>query len=83
MAKKELIKLIREEIERDPSDVLAIFKKLSASKGHSKEQLIKGFKVELEHSSTVGGDPITVAKIVLDHLAEHPDYYDKLKKAGL
>ena len=44
------------------------------------EQFVKGLKIEQEHSGTVKGDPITVAKIVLDHLAEDEYYYDKLPK---
>lgn len=38
-----------------------------------------GCKVELEHTD----DPQIAAKIASDHLAEHPRYYTKLKKAGL
>jgi len=38
-----------------------------------------GCKVELEHTD----DPQIAAKIAMDHLAEHPRYYTKLKKAGL
>jgi hypothetical protein len=39
-----------------------------------------GFDVELEHAHTVGHDPITVARIVLDHLEEDQHYYKKLAK---
>jgi hypothetical protein len=43
---------------------------------HLTQQLIKGLKVEMEHS-----DDITVAKeIAMDHLAEDPNYYTKLKR---
>ena len=44
------------------------------------EQFQKGFEVEHEHAETVGGDKVTIAKIVLDHLAERADYYDRLEK---
>ncbi len=40
------------------------------------KQLSKGIKVEKEHTS----DEATAREIALDHLAELPDYYDRLKK---
>jgi hypothetical protein len=44
-----------------------------------KRELAMGIKVEGEHT-----DDMDIArKIALDHLAEHPKYYSKLKKAGL
>ena len=43
---------------------------------HLSQQLVKGIKVEMEHS-----DDIKIAKkIALDHLAEDPNYYTKLKR---
>ena len=39
-------------------------------------QLEKGIKVEMEHTS----NEESAKKIALDHLAEVPDYYDKLKQ---
>jgi hypothetical protein len=53
------------------------------------EQLLQGFKVELEHGSTdkqtdvTHGDPIKTAKIAWAHLKEKPDYYQKLKAVEL
>ena len=44
-----------------------------------KDQLKKGIEVEKEHTT----DEKVAAKIALDHLAEDPDYYTKLTKAGL
>ena len=44
------------------------------------DQFRKGFEVEHEHADTVGGDKVTIAKIVLDHLAEDADYYTKLER---
>lgn len=41
-----------------------------------KDELKKGIEVEKEHT----GDKGTAEEIVLDHLAEIPDYYTKLKK---
>lgn len=46
--------------------------------GH--EQFLKGFEVEQEHADTVGGDKVTIAKIVLDHLEEDVEYYTKLER---
>jgi len=43
---------------------------------HLAQQLVKGIKVEMEHS-----DDVKVAKkIALDHLDEDPNYYTKLKR---
>lgn len=41
------------------------------------KQLIKGIKVELEHTS----DKKVAKEIALDHLSELPDYYDRLSRA--
>jgi phage-related protein (TIGR01555 family) len=43
-----------------------------------REQFVKGLSVEQEHFNTTHGDEVAMAKIVLDHLAEDPDYYIKL-----
>jgi hypothetical protein len=45
--------------------------------------LLEGMNVELEHCDFSQGDPIISARIALAHLREDPDYYEKLKKAGL
>ena len=43
---------------------------------HLAQQLVKGIKVEMEHS-----DDMKIAKkIAMDHLAEDPNYYTKLKR---
>ena len=43
---------------------------------HLSQQLVKGIKVEMEHS-----DDMKIAKeIAMDHLAEDPNYYTKLKR---
>jgi len=41
----------------------------------NKAQLIKGIKVEIEHTS----DKELALEIAMDHLAEIPDYYDRLE----
>lgn len=43
----------------------------------------EGMNHELEHCDVTGGDPIQTARIALAHLREDPEYYEKLKKAGL
>jgi len=43
------------------------------------DQVEVGKKVEMEHTD----DPRTALEIALDHLAEHPDYYEILVNAGL
>ncbi len=52
-----------------------------------KNQLIMGYRVELEHSKRVDprldvtdGDPMKTIRIALVHISEGPDYYDRLKK---
>jgi 2'-5' RNA ligase len=45
------------------------------------EEFIKGLLEEQEHAETVNGDQHTIALIVLDHLHEDPNYYDKLNVA--
>jgi hypothetical protein len=41
-----------------------------------KKQLVKGIKVEMEHTK----DKSKAREIAMDHLWEHPNYYDKLEK---
>lgn len=52
--------------------------KISAS-AVNRAQLRRGIKVEREHTS----DRCVAQCIALDHLAEHPDYYTRHRKAGL
>ena len=47
------------------------------------ETLQEGMNVELEHCDITHGDLYLTARIALAHLKEDPDYYVKLKKAGL
>ena len=47
------------------------------------ELLQEGMNVELEHCDITHGDLYLTARIALAHLKEDPDYYVKLKKAGL
>ena len=57
----------------------ALAKKHDVSVDALKKQLEIGIKVEHEHTD----DEDKARRIALDHLDEKPDYYTKLKKAGL
>ena len=43
-------------------------------------QVQKGYLVEQEHRDVTHGEPVEIMKIVMAHLAEVPDYYDKLER---
>lgn len=76
------LKILSESVP--PADILAFFRaNFPESSKYEDSQLTDGFKVELEHAKTVNYDSKLVAQIVLDHLAEFPDYYTRLQKAGL
>jgi hypothetical protein len=47
------------------------------------ERLRVGMNEEREHCDITHGDPVLTARIALAHLREDPEYYVKLKKAGL
>lgn len=51
--------------------------------GYIYSNLLEGMNEELEHCDITDGDSILTAKIVLAHLREDPEYYVKLRKAGL
>ena len=57
----------------------ALAKKHDVTVDALKKQLEMGIKVEHEHTE----DDDKARRIALDHLDEKPDYYTKLKKAGL
>lgn len=46
-------------------------------------EFLMGMKDEQEHLEEVEGDQHKVAQIVMDHLKDDPEYYSKLRKAGL
>jgi uncharacterized protein YjcR len=60
-------------------DVKDIAKKGHVSPSTIKKQLKLGKEVEKEH----GGSAKKAKNTAMDHLAEKPKYYTKLKKAGL
>ena len=55
------------------------FKKVNPDMDYDPEQLKIGIEVEKEHTN----DPNVAETIAKKHLDETPDYYKKLKKAGL
>lgn len=57
----------------------ALAKKHDVEVSELQKQLNIGIQVEKEHTD----DEDKARKIALDHLDEKPDYYTKLKKAGL
>lgn len=54
----------------------ALAKKHNVSVDQIQKQLVKGIKVEREHTT----DGKIAREIALDHLSEFPDYYDRLAK---
>lgn len=43
----------------------------------------EGLRVEMEHLDSVDGDVEVLKRLVQDHLGEDPEYYRKLKRAGI
>ena len=67
------------ECEKDSKPVMTIkeiCKKHNVDAEQIKDQLRMGIKIEAEHTT----DKAEAKKIALQHLAERPDYYTKLKK---
>lgn len=60
----------------DKLSVNDIAKKFKVPTSKIKNQITKGIKVELEHTN----DKQKALEIVMDHLTEFPDYYDRLIK---
>jgi len=77
--KEPHLKLVKDS-EKFPSvktqSVGAIAYKHNVTVKSIRQQLTKGIKAELEHTT----DKLVAKEIALDHLAEHPDYYDRLEK---
>lgn len=76
---KNLRNQLREfkELDKPELTVGQLAKKHKVSVDAIKQQLSKGIKVELEHTS----NKKVAREIALDHLAELPDYYDRLESA--
>jgi len=45
----------------------------------SLKEFTMGMNVEQEHSDVLGEDPEVFARVSLDHLKEHSDYYTRLR----
>jgi cell division protein ZapA (FtsZ GTPase activity inhibitor) len=60
----------------DNMSIKQIADKFDKSVDDIKAQIKKGISVEMEHTS----DKEKATEIVMDHLSEFPDYYDRLKK---
>lgn len=78
-SEKLSIESVLEQLDKPTPNPTAIAKKHGVSVKHITDQLAKGIKVELEHTSNKN----TATEIALDHLNEDPDYYTKLAKANL
>lgn len=83
-----LARIIREATLPDIDHLIANYtgKRLPGGKGDKKHPsefdksaLEKGLKVESEHTD----NPNIALEIVMDHLEERPDYYEKLQRSGL
>lgn len=75
---KSLLDLAKKYSYNDSTDTIDS-NKMKRILLHLKKQYNMGIKVEMEHTYN-----INVAKeICMDHLFENPNYYSKLKKAGL
>jgi len=73
----KLIDLIeKENLDKKTFTPKQIADKHGVDLSEIKDQLKKGIKVELEHTT----DESIAREIALDHLAEKPDYYDRLEK---
>ncbi len=65
----------------DPHTLIELIEKAGYDPSQfSKDQFYKGYKIEQEHSDVTKGEPLKIAEIVLAHLREIPDYYDRLEK---
>lgn len=76
--KKNKIIMSEEKIKGGLADGMTITdlaKKHGVEVNQIKTQLIKGIKVEYEHTN----DPMKAKEIAKDHIFENPEYYDKLE----
>lgn len=68
---------VREQLDVKTFTPARLAKKHGVPLTQIMQQLIKGIRVELEHTT----DKKLAKEIALDHLAELPDYYDRLQRA--
>jgi hypothetical protein len=70
-----------EKIPVTPELIASLLAELPELEGVDQAELEKGLTVEQEHLASVGGEMLTIAKIVLDHIKEFPgkQYYTALE----
>lgn len=76
---KEINKAESNELKGGTADnqtVESLAKLHNVSVKEIKEQLYKGVKVEMEHTT----NPKEAVEIAMDHIFESPEYYDKLEQ---
>lgn len=73
--KKSLLQIAQKHAYDDSTDSVTLVQ-ISNMLSFLKKELVKGIKVELEHTK----DEAVAKEIALDHLWEDPKYYQKLKK---
>jgi hypothetical protein len=66
-----------EILNKHTGTIESIANKHGVSVNQIKQQLAKGVKVEMEHTTHKD----IAHEIALDHLGEYPDYYDRLDRA--
>lgn len=74
-AEEKILSVVQDEI-RGPEAISGGLAKGRPDSDFDSAQIEKGIKVELEHT----GDKEKAREIAKDHLAEIPDYYDRLEK---
>lgn len=74
--------LDKSTLKKMPAATLALMERLAREfrVAYSPAQLLRGYRVELEHRDVTGGDPRKTFRIVLAHLRERSDYYELLSK---
>jgi hypothetical protein len=72
----KLHEVCKDALDKPTPTLDDLVKKYDLSKEELQSQLDMGIEVEFEHTS----DKKVAKEIALDHLAEDPKYYDKLKK---
>ena len=72
----KLYEICKDVLDKPTPTLEELAKKYNMTVKALKPALDKGIKVEFEHTS----DRAVAKEIALDHLAEDPEYYDKLEK---
>lgn len=72
-------KKVKETLDKPTPTLVTIARKFNVTVDYVTQQLQRGVEVESEHTSNLE----QAKEIALDHLAERPDYYQKLDQVGL